>query len=107
MNRCFESRRPGPVSSPGTSSLRVVWLEHPGRTAGTFFDRGCYTVRRSRSLEVPHSVSALPKPTGVFKREDRLMQKPKLIVGSIVVVVGAIAWYLFRPELIFVHKTVN
>jgi hypothetical protein len=35
------------------------------------------------------------------------MQKPKLIVGSIVVVVVAVAWYLFRPELIFVNKTVN
>jgi hypothetical protein len=36
------------------------------------------------------------------------MQKPKLIIGSIVVVVVvAIAWYLFRPELIFVNKTVH
>jgi hypothetical protein len=35
------------------------------------------------------------------------MQKPKLIVGSIVVVMVAIAWYLFRPELIFVNQTVN
>ena len=35
------------------------------------------------------------------------MQKPKLIIGSIVVVVVAIAWYLFRPELVFVNKTVN
>jgi hypothetical protein len=35
------------------------------------------------------------------------MQKPKFIMGSIVVVVVAIAWYLFRPELIFVNKTVN
>jgi hypothetical protein len=35
------------------------------------------------------------------------MQKPKLIVGAIVVVVVAMAWYLFRPELIFVDKTVN
>jgi hypothetical protein len=35
------------------------------------------------------------------------MQKPKLIVGSIVVVIVAISWYLFRPELIFVNKTVN
>jgi hypothetical protein len=41
-----------------------------------------------------------------FGREDRQMQKPKLIIGSIAVVV-AIAWYLFRPELIFVNKTVN
>lgn len=35
------------------------------------------------------------------------MQKPKLMIGSIVVVAVAIAWYLFRPELIFVNKTVN
>jgi Electron transfer DM13 len=35
------------------------------------------------------------------------MPKPKLIIGSIVVVAVAIAWYLFRPELIFVDKTVN
>ena len=28
------------------------------------------------------------------------MQKPTLIVGSIVVVTVAIAWYLFRPELV-------
>jgi Electron transfer DM13 len=35
------------------------------------------------------------------------MQKLKLTIGSIVVVVVAIAWYLFRPELIFVNKTVN
>jgi hypothetical protein len=35
------------------------------------------------------------------------MQKLKLVIGSIVVVVVAIAWYLFRPELIFINKTVN
>lgn len=35
------------------------------------------------------------------------MQKPKLIVGSVVIVAVAIAWYLFRPELIFVNQTVN
>jgi Electron transfer DM13 len=35
------------------------------------------------------------------------MQKPKLIIGSIVVVAIAITWYLFRPELIFVNKMVN
>jgi hypothetical protein len=35
------------------------------------------------------------------------MQQPKLIIGSIVVVVAAIGWYLFRPELIFINKTVN
>jgi hypothetical protein len=35
------------------------------------------------------------------------MQKSKLIVGSIVVVMVASAWYLFRPELIFIDKTVN
>jgi hypothetical protein len=35
------------------------------------------------------------------------MQKSKLIVGSIAVVVVAIAWYLFRPELLFINKTVN
>ena len=35
------------------------------------------------------------------------MQKLKLIIGSIVVVVVAIGWYLFRPELIFITTTVN
>jgi hypothetical protein len=35
------------------------------------------------------------------------MQKAKFIMGSIVVVAVAIGWYLFRPELIFVNKTVN
>ena len=35
------------------------------------------------------------------------MQKPKLMIGSIVVVAVTIVWYLFRPELIFVNKTVN
>jgi hypothetical protein len=35
------------------------------------------------------------------------MQRSKLIVGSILVVVVAIGWYLFRPELLFVTKTVN
>lgn len=35
------------------------------------------------------------------------MQKPKLILGSIVVVAVTIVWYLFRPELIFVNRTVN
>ena len=35
------------------------------------------------------------------------MRKSKVIIGSIMVVVVAIAWYLFRPELLFVSKTVN
>jgi Electron transfer DM13 len=35
------------------------------------------------------------------------MRKPKVIVASIIVVVVAIAWYLFRPELLFISKTVN
>ena len=35
------------------------------------------------------------------------MQKPKPIVGSIVVVTVAIAWYLFRRELLFVTKMVS
>jgi hypothetical protein len=35
------------------------------------------------------------------------MPRLKLIVGSIMVVVVAIAWYLFRPELFFVTETVN
>ena len=34
------------------------------------------------------------------------MHKPKLIIGSIIVIV-AIGWYLFRPELLFVDQTVN
>jgi hypothetical protein len=35
------------------------------------------------------------------------MQKPKLIIGSIVVVAMAIGWSFFRPELIFINKMVN
>jgi hypothetical protein len=35
------------------------------------------------------------------------MRKSKLIIGSIVVVVVAVGWYLFRPELIFINRTVN
>jgi Electron transfer DM13 len=35
------------------------------------------------------------------------MQKSKLIIGSIVVVVVAVGWYLFRPELVFIDRTVN
>jgi hypothetical protein len=35
------------------------------------------------------------------------MQKSKHIVGSILVIVVAIAWYLFRPELLLITKTVN
>ena len=35
------------------------------------------------------------------------MQKRKLMVGSIAVVIVAIGWYLFRPELLFISKTVN
>ncbi len=35
------------------------------------------------------------------------MRKSKVIIGSIMVVVVAIAWYLFRPELLFISKTVN
>jgi hypothetical protein len=34
------------------------------------------------------------------------VHKPKLIIGSIIVIV-AIGWYLFRPELLFVDQTVN
>jgi hypothetical protein len=35
------------------------------------------------------------------------VQKSKLIIGSIMVVVVAFAWYLFRPERLFVNQTVN
>jgi Electron transfer DM13 len=35
------------------------------------------------------------------------MQKPKSIIGSIVGIVVAIAWYLLRPELVFFTKMVN
>jgi hypothetical protein len=42
-----------------------------------------------------------------FEREDKQMQKPKLIIGSIVVVAMAIGWYFFRPELLFINKTVH
>lgn len=35
------------------------------------------------------------------------MQQRKWIIGAIVIAVIAIAWYLFRPELLFISKTVN
>jgi hypothetical protein len=35
------------------------------------------------------------------------MQTRKLIISSIVVVAIAVGWYIFRPELLFVTKTVN
>jgi hypothetical protein len=35
------------------------------------------------------------------------MSRLKLIIGSSMVLVVAIAWYLFRPELLFVSQTVN
>lgn len=34
------------------------------------------------------------------------MEQRKVIIGSVVVVL-LIGWYLFRPELIFINKTVN
>jgi hypothetical protein len=42
-----------------------------------------------------------------FEREDKQMQKPTLITGSIVAVAMAMGWYFFRPELIFINETVN
>ncbi len=35
------------------------------------------------------------------------MPRLTFIVGSIIILVVAIAWYLFRPELLFVNRTVN
>ncbi len=35
------------------------------------------------------------------------MKRRKLIIGSAIVVVVAIGWYLFRPELIFIDRTVK
>ncbi len=35
------------------------------------------------------------------------MQNRKLLIGVIALVVVVIAWYLFRPELLFISKTVN
>jgi Electron transfer DM13 len=35
------------------------------------------------------------------------MQQRKLIIGGIVAVVGVAGWILFRPDLLFVNKTVN
>jgi Electron transfer DM13 len=35
------------------------------------------------------------------------MQKRKLVAGIAVVVVGAAAWYAFRPERLFIDQTVN
>jgi hypothetical protein len=35
------------------------------------------------------------------------MQQRKLLIGATVAAVAAIAWYLFRPELLFVNRTVN
>lgn len=37
----------------------------------------------------------------------RLTRQQWLAIGAAVVVLGAVAWYLFRPELLFVNKTVN
>jgi hypothetical protein len=35
------------------------------------------------------------------------MQQRKLIIGGVLVVAVAVAWYLFRPELLFIHRTVS
>ena len=35
------------------------------------------------------------------------MRRTTLLIGSAAVVAAAIAWYLFRPELLFITKTVN
>ena len=35
------------------------------------------------------------------------MQNRKLMIGIIVLAVVVIGWYLFRPELLFINKTVN
>jgi hypothetical protein len=37
------------------------------------------------------------------------MQHQKLLVAGVVVlaIAGAVGWYLFRPELLFINKTVN
>ena len=35
------------------------------------------------------------------------MQKRKVIIGSVIALVLVGGWYLFRPELLFVTKTVN
>lgn len=35
------------------------------------------------------------------------MERRKVIIGSLVVIVLIIGWYLFRPELIFINKTVD
>lgn len=37
----------------------------------------------------------------------RITRQQWLLVGAAVVVLVAIAWYVFRPELLFVNKTVN
>jgi hypothetical protein len=35
------------------------------------------------------------------------MTTRRVIIGSIVIVVLAVVWYLFRPETLFISKTVN
>lgn len=35
------------------------------------------------------------------------MRQRSLIVGGIIVIVVAVLWYLFRPELLFINKTVS
>lgn len=35
------------------------------------------------------------------------MARRRLLIGAAVAVVTVIAWYLFRPELLFISKTVN
>jgi hypothetical protein len=37
----------------------------------------------------------------------RLTQQQRILIGAAIIVLVAIAWYLFRPELLFVNKTVN
>ncbi len=35
------------------------------------------------------------------------MSGRKLLIGTIAIVIAAVGWYAFRPELLFVNKTVN
>jgi hypothetical protein len=41
------------------------------------------------------------------REEDLTVNRRRLVIGSIVCIAAVSGWYLFRPELIFVTKTVN
>jgi aquaporin Z len=53
----------------------------------------------------PSGVVPTPSPPAATHQGERSMRRRTWIIG--LVVLGAIGWYLFRPELLFVKTTVN